>query len=288
MADAADNGPRITDRVQALEDRLVGFLRDLVAIPSLSGQEEAVVHRIADEMRELGFDEVKFDALGNVLGRIGNGPKVLAFDAHVDTVDVSDRDPWEFDPFEGKLEDGKVFGRGAVDQKAGMACMVYAGALMKELDLLGERVSYQPCARHFASAQCRLDTCAQRLDGGIAASACWFLLTCRSLAHPTEFLQCLSSLVHRSCQERALYLRKAADGLGLRVVRTHSSSQVTASPSGLWALTTHQAGSGGVSTGQHETLRLLHVGSLRARLIQPSLCFLEPGKPVTQLAKAAL
>ena len=138
MNRSSNNGSRINERVAQLEDRLVGFLREIVAIASLSGQEEAVVRRIAREMRDLDFDEVKIDPLGNVLGRIGNGPRVLAFDAHIDTVDVSDPDQWEFDPFEGKLEDGRIFGRGAVDQKAGMAGMVYAGALMKELGLLDD------------------------------------------------------------------------------------------------------------------------------------------------------
>ena len=123
------------ERAQAREKELIAFLRDIVAIPSLSGQEEPVVRRIAAEMESLGYDEVKFDGLGNVLGRIGSGPRVLAFDAHIDTVDVSDPDQWEFDPFTGKLEDGKVFGRGAVDQKAGMAAMVHAGALLMEQGL---------------------------------------------------------------------------------------------------------------------------------------------------------
>jgi len=127
---------RIMARAKELEGDLIAFLRDIVAIPSLSGQEEAVVRRIGAEMEKVGFDEVKFDGLGNVLGRIGDGPRVLAFDAHIDTVDVSDPDQWDFDPFTGKLEDGKVFGRGAVDQKAGMAGMVYAGAILKEMGLL--------------------------------------------------------------------------------------------------------------------------------------------------------
>lgn len=116
-------------------EAMTGFLRDIVAIPSLSGGEEAVVRRIAREMEAVGFDEVKFDGLGNVMGRLGSGSRVLAFDAHVDTVDISDPDQWQFDPFEGKLEDGKVFGRGAVDQKAGMAAMVYAGAILKQIGL---------------------------------------------------------------------------------------------------------------------------------------------------------
>jgi putative selenium metabolism hydrolase len=125
-------------RAQQLQDQTISFLRDIVAIPSLSGKEEQVARRIAAEMDKLGYDEVKFDALGNVMGRLGSGPRVMAFDAHIDTVDVSDPSQWEFDPFTGKLEDGKVFGRGAVDQKAGMAAMVYAGAIMKEMNLLEE------------------------------------------------------------------------------------------------------------------------------------------------------
>ena len=121
---------------RALEAPMIAFLRDIVAIPSLSGQEERVVRRVAAEMKSVGFDEVRIDGLGNVLGRIGDGPRVVAFDAHLDTVDVSDPAQWRCDPFVGKLEDGRVYGRGAVDQKAGMAGMVYAGKLMKDLGLL--------------------------------------------------------------------------------------------------------------------------------------------------------
>ncbi len=126
----------ILDAALSREDDLVRFLRDIVAIPSLSGQEEAVVRRIAAEMEAVGFDEVKIDALGNVLGRIGDGPRVVAFDAHIDTVDVTDHDQWTCDPFTGKVEDGLIYGRGAVDQKAGMAGMVHAAAIMKEQGLL--------------------------------------------------------------------------------------------------------------------------------------------------------
>ena len=123
-------------RIRELEQPLIAFLRDIIAVPSLSGQEEAVVRRVAREMRAVGFDEVVIDPLGNVLGRIGDGARVIAFDAHLDTVAVTDLEQWNCDPFTGKLEDGKVFGRGAVDQKAGMAGMVYAGAVMKEFGLL--------------------------------------------------------------------------------------------------------------------------------------------------------
>ena len=119
-------------RAAELRDDMVRFLRDIVAIRSMSGDEQAVVERVAEEMRSCGFDEVKFDALGNVLGRVGDGPRVVAFDAHLDTVDVTDRAQWDCDPYEGKVEDGRIYGRGTVDQKAGMAGMVYAGKILKE------------------------------------------------------------------------------------------------------------------------------------------------------------
>lgn len=118
------------------EAAVVQFLRDLVAIPSLSGKEEAVCKRIAEEMKAVGFDEVKFDAVGNVIGRIGNGPIKIMFDNHIDTVDVGDPDAWEGrDPFDPILKDGKIWGRGVVDEKPGMACTVYAGKIIKELGL---------------------------------------------------------------------------------------------------------------------------------------------------------
>lgn len=114
------------------------FLKDLIAIKSLSGEEKAVVERIRAEMEAVGFDEVKVDGFGNVLGRVGNGSRVIAVDAHIDTVDSGDLSLWSRDPWDPVEKDGVLYGRGASDQKGGMAAMVYAGKLIKELDLAGE------------------------------------------------------------------------------------------------------------------------------------------------------
>jgi putative selenium metabolism hydrolase len=59
----------------------------------------------------------------------------VAFDAHLDTVAVTDRDLWSSDPFGGEIRDGCLYGRGAVDQKAGMAALVHAGGLIKSIGL---------------------------------------------------------------------------------------------------------------------------------------------------------
>ena len=88
-------------------------------------------------MERLGFDEVKIDGLGNVLGRIGDGAAVIAIDAHLDTVGVGDRSTWTRDPYLGEEHDGVVYGRGAGDQEGGMAAMVYGAAIAKDLGLLG-------------------------------------------------------------------------------------------------------------------------------------------------------
>ena len=74
--------------------------------------------RILPEMRTLGFDEVRFDKMGNIFGRIGSGPRVLVYDSHIDTVGVGDPAAWGWDPFQGKIEDGKLYARGAWMKKA--------------------------------------------------------------------------------------------------------------------------------------------------------------------------
>ncbi len=108
-------------------------LSKLVKIKSLSMGEKDVQHELRRQMEEAGFDEVKFDGLGNVIGRIGNGSKVLAIDAHMDTVDVGNLKNWEKDPFSGEIDDEFVYGRGTVDQEGGAASFVTAGRILKEL-----------------------------------------------------------------------------------------------------------------------------------------------------------
>ncbi|NTW12657.1 MAG: YgeY family selenium metabolism-linked hydrolase, partial [Anaerolineales bacterium] len=94
----------IKKRVEENRENIIKFMREIVAIPSMDGQLKDVGERIQAEMRKLGFDEVRFDKMGNTVGRIGNGPKVIVFDSHIDTVGVGDPGEWEWDPFVGKVE----------------------------------------------------------------------------------------------------------------------------------------------------------------------------------------
>jgi putative selenium metabolism hydrolase len=108
-------------------------LGSLIRCKSLSLNEKLVQQELMRHMEKAGFDEVRMDGLGNVIGRIGTGKKVIAFDAHMDTVDLGNLDDWDFDPLSGTVENDFVHGRGAVDQKGGAASFVTAGRLLKEL-----------------------------------------------------------------------------------------------------------------------------------------------------------
>ena len=121
---------------------LIRFMQDIIRIPSLSSEEGAVIQRIRDEMLRLDYDEVTVDPMGNLLGRIGSGPRVIALDGHVDTVDVGDPSLWDRDPHSGDIEDGILYGRGTSDMKGGVASSVYAGAILKNRGIPDEVTLY--------------------------------------------------------------------------------------------------------------------------------------------------
>ncbi len=88
MKDKESIQQEIRKRAGEYRSQTAGILSELVQIKSYSGDEEAVCRRIHSLCEELGFDEVRLDGLGSVVARIGSGPRILAFDAHIDTVEV--------------------------------------------------------------------------------------------------------------------------------------------------------------------------------------------------------
>lgn len=132
----------IVKLARQLNDHTAQLLAKLVSLPSLSGQEEQVINCIKQEMEAIGCDEIIIDGIGNIIGRIGNGPLKIAFDAHIDVVDIGNRALWQFEPFDGHIRDGKVWGRGAADQKGGMAAMLAAARIIKELNLAQQYTVY--------------------------------------------------------------------------------------------------------------------------------------------------
>ncbi|MDT8336200.1 MAG: YgeY family selenium metabolism-linked hydrolase [Candidatus Izemoplasmatales bacterium] len=129
---------KILELSKKYEKDMTKFLRDMIKIPSESADEEKVILRIKEEMEKVGFDEVRIDKMGNIIGRIGHGKHLIAMDAHIDTVGIGEIKNWNFDPYEGYEDDLIIGGRGASDQEGGMASMVYAGKIIKELGLDNE------------------------------------------------------------------------------------------------------------------------------------------------------
>ena len=132
----------IKQKVSENKDQIIKFMRDICAIPSTDSLIGPVGDRIQAEMQKLGFEEARFDLMGNTIGRIGHGPKVLVYDSHIDTVGVGDRDSWQWDPFIGKVENGVLYARGACDEKGSTPGMVYGLAIARDLGLLEGYTAY--------------------------------------------------------------------------------------------------------------------------------------------------
>ncbi len=127
---------------QAYEDQLLSFLQDLVRIPSVNGVNNEVVlaHRIAVEADHLHLPTrlvADVHDRPNILVQWGTGTRGgFALIGHMDTVAANDPDAWSTPPFAAVIRDGRLIGRGAADNKAGIACGLYALALARDQELL--------------------------------------------------------------------------------------------------------------------------------------------------------
>jgi len=129
---------QIRSRAEFFSNDIFSFLRDMISIPSESGNEEKVILRIQKEMEKVGFDRTEIDPMGNLIGYIGTGKHVIVFDGHIDTVGTGDLSQWIHDPFVGHEDDECIYGRGASDQEGGIASAVYAGKILKDLDIIDD------------------------------------------------------------------------------------------------------------------------------------------------------
>ncbi len=132
----------IKAEVEKNRDVIIQFMRELCAIPSMESQIKDVGERCATEMQKLGFERIWFDKMGNIVGQIGNGPKKLLYDSHIDTVSIGDPAEWKWDPFEGKVENGILYARGACDEKGSTPGMIYGLAIAHKLGLLEGFTAY--------------------------------------------------------------------------------------------------------------------------------------------------
>ena len=128
----------IRKEAEGYKGDMVRFLRAMISHPSESCEEKEVVACIRAEMEKLGYDKVEVDGLGNVIGWMGEGEKIIAIDSHIDTVGIGNRENWTADPYEGYETDEIIYGRGGSDQEGGMASAAYSGRIMKDLGLIPE------------------------------------------------------------------------------------------------------------------------------------------------------
>ena len=113
----------------------VALAQALIRCPSVTPHENGVLTQVQTWAKALGFSverpiftDKNTPDIENLYARIGkNGPH-LAFAGHTDVVPVGDEKAWNFPPFEGAIKDDKLYGRGAVDMKGGIACFIAAVA----------------------------------------------------------------------------------------------------------------------------------------------------------------
>jgi acetylornithine deacetylase/succinyl-diaminopimelate desuccinylase-like protein len=132
---------QLLSKAQAHRVNLLDFLTALVRIPSVNGRENeaAVAQRVAEEADRLDFEArlVSADSTRpNVLVEWGHGPAGFALIGHLDTVAEGDHAAWTSGPFAAEIREGRLYGRGTADNKAGIACGLYTLALLRDRGLL--------------------------------------------------------------------------------------------------------------------------------------------------------
>jgi succinyl-diaminopimelate desuccinylase len=130
----------VLERVDSMTDEIVAFLRELIAIPTLNPPGDnyaACAQWLGGRLGGFGYDVTYVAAEGrpehtaqypriNVIGRLRDSPAkpLLHFNGHFDVVPVGNG--WTVDPFAGVIHDDRIYGRGATDQKVGIAASIFA------------------------------------------------------------------------------------------------------------------------------------------------------------------
>jgi len=155
---------KVVSTVDSARDELVAFLQKLVQIPSLPGHEQKAQRFVADKLRSLGLlvavvtserddlkdhpafcdDGVPFQERLNVVGRwpgtarpaSGSNPRSLILNGHMDVVPTGSETLWSDSPWRGAIRDGKLYGRGSCDMKAGVTANIFA---IQTLQIMGFR-----------------------------------------------------------------------------------------------------------------------------------------------------
>lgn len=131
------NAKAMLAKAKEYRDYTARNLGELIKVPGFSCTEKDRIQLLKRLCQEAGMEDLRIDGLGSLLGRVGNGPKKLVFDAHIDTVGVGDPAQWKTPPHSGMVKDGLVYGRGSSDQLGGAASMITAARILKEMAYAG-------------------------------------------------------------------------------------------------------------------------------------------------------
>ena len=152
-----DHRQAIIDKVEENREQAVELLRQMIVIPSVTGDEAAIQDFVADYMRKIGLDvdiwetdweELKkhpgyrpvargYENRPNIVGTFkgSGGGRSLLLNGHTDVIPVGDGSGWTDDPWAANIRDGRIYGRGAADMKSGVASHILAIEYLKALGL---------------------------------------------------------------------------------------------------------------------------------------------------------
>jgi acetylornithine deacetylase len=152
MSENATAIAAVTSAIEADRDWVVELTQKMVQIPTVNPKFEtgATINREADlqsmlepVLKEEGFATEQWDALPgrpNLVGeKAGDEARSLILCGHIDVVPVGARKDWSIDPFGGEIKNGRIYGRGAIDMKSGVAACIAASRAIRKagIDLVG-------------------------------------------------------------------------------------------------------------------------------------------------------
>ena len=129
---------QIQTQAATVHQSQINFLADLIRLKTYTGQEGPAVERMLDEMQRLKLADVRTSSAGDALGRTGEGPYRLLYDAHLDENEIADEEDWPYPPLQPTIAGGKLYGLGASDCKGGVATILYGAHLADQLGLTGD------------------------------------------------------------------------------------------------------------------------------------------------------
>ncbi|MBI9104517.1 MAG: YgeY family selenium metabolism-linked hydrolase [Spirochaetales bacterium] len=132
---------KIREFIKTEKQNIIDFLCEMVEVKSITCGEGEIISLVKKKMEMLGYDEVIIDSFGNVIGRIGTGDRILVYDAHLDVVDAEGQD-WLTPPFKAVQKEGRIYGRGTVDDKGPFVGTLFAGKAVKDLGLADKYTVY--------------------------------------------------------------------------------------------------------------------------------------------------